>query len=150
MLVSLGAASTNSRPKRRRRREREAALNDENAQLRGFIHPLQPYSNTKAEIKATFKHGSKTKTRKANMSPLIGCDGNHDGRNVLFDTITVHEHAYALGDNPSVSEGAPLTIEWEAQHSVTFDIGYYEIYRPSSNRKPSHNLRLSVPERAKL
>jgi hypothetical protein len=71
-------------------------------------------------------------------------------RKVWFDRIVVHEHSYELGDNPSVSEGTPLTIAWERQHTEIFDVGYYEVYRPSCKRKSVNNLRLSVSERAKL
>jgi len=69
---------------------------------------------------------------------------------VRFDRISVHEHSYELGDNPSVSEGTPLTIAWERQHTSTYDVAYYEIYRPSSKRKSVNHLRLSTAERAKL
>jgi hypothetical protein len=71
-------------------------------------------------------------------------------KSVGFDIIQIHEHAYELGDNPFVSDGAPLTIAWACQESTVFDIEYYEICRPSASRKSKHHLRLSVTERAQL
>ena len=71
-------------------------------------------------------------------------------KKVIFDTIEIHEHPYELGDNPSVSDGVPLTISWHCQSKIVFELDYYEIYRPSSERKSKQNLRLSVPERAHL
>lgn len=70
---------------------------------------------------------------------------------VWFDKVVIHEHAYELGDNPSVSEGAPLTIAWDAQDKQTYEIEYYEAYNPSHKRRKSKNgLKLSVSDRAQL
>jgi hypothetical protein len=70
-----------------------------------------------------------------------------EDKKVWFDRIEVYEHSYELGDNPSVSGGAPLTIAWKAQKASEFNLSYYEIY---SLRKSKHNLRLSVTDRARL
>jgi hypothetical protein len=71
-------------------------------------------------------------------------------KQVWFDRIEVYEHSYELGDNPTVSDGAPLTIAWKAQKASEFNLSYYEIYRPSALRKSRHSLRLSVTDRARL
>ena len=73
-------------------------------------------------------------------------------RKVWFDRIQVLEHAYELGDNPSVSDGAPLTISWKCQSKKTYEIEYYEeIYRPTSERRGvKSGLRLSVSQRSEV
>ena len=71
-------------------------------------------------------------------------------RKVWFNRIEINEHPYELGDNPSVSDGAPLTIAWKSQAKTVFEIEYYETYRPSSERRKKNDLRLSVSERAQM
>ena len=72
-------------------------------------------------------------------------------KKVWFDRVEIYEHAYALGENPSVSDGAPLTIEWEAQDKNVYELEYYETYNPSSKRRRAKNgLKLTVTERAQL
>jgi hypothetical protein len=71
-------------------------------------------------------------------------------RKVYFGRIAVNEHAYELGDNPSVSDGAPVTIAWTSHNSMVFDLAYYEMCRPSNRRKTQAELRLSMTERADL
>eukprot|EP00521_Asterionellopsis_glacialis_P007947 CAMPEP_0195287276 /NCGR_PEP_ID=MMETSP0707-20130614/4405_1 /TAXON_ID=33640 /ORGANISM="Asterionellopsis glacialis, Strain CCMP134" /LENGTH=242 /DNA_ID=CAMNT_0040347017 /DNA_START=51 /DNA_END=779 /DNA_ORIENTATION=+ len=58
-----------------------------------------------------------------------------------FSTVDVQEHSYELGDNPSVSSGAPLTIGWEPFRAFTMSVDDYESERllhrsPSCNRIP--------------
>lgn len=51
-------------------------------------------------------------------------------RHVQFSTVIVHQHAQVLGDNPSVSEGAPLMLDWTAEESTTYpSIDDYEQHR---------------------
>jgi hypothetical protein len=49
---------------------------------------------------------------------------------VQFDSISVHFHTITLGDNPSVSEGPPIGIGWDAQASCTLSISEYEETKP--------------------
>jgi hypothetical protein len=70
---------------------------------------------------------------------------------VWFNRIQINEHCYELGDNPSVSDGAPLTISWKSQNRMVFEVEYYEIYRPSSERRGvKSGLHLSASQRARL
>lgn len=72
-------------------------------------------------------------------------------KRVSFHTITISEHAYELGNNPSVSDGAPLCIAWDAQYQACYDIKAYEIMNPSyQRRRAKHGLRLSVTDRAQM
>jgi hypothetical protein len=69
-------------------------------------------------------------------------------KRVSFDCIEIHEHPYKLGDNPSVSRGAPLTIAWKQQDYAEVGIDEYEYQRPS--RKYRNQLKLSVLDRSHL
>ena len=53
---------------------------------------------------------------------------------VHFGTIEIIEFPWALGDNPSVSSGAPLTIEWMSQCRTQLDFELFETTRPQRRR----------------
>jgi hypothetical protein len=69
-------------------------------------------------------------------------------KQVSFDSIEIIELPMTLGDNPSVSKGAPLTVEWVAQQRTTFGIDFFEKYRPS--RRSRRGLVLSAEVREKI
>jgi hypothetical protein len=52
-----------------------------------------------------------------------------DERSVQFSVVRVHEHKMILGDNPAVSEGVPVTLDWEVEFSETWDVDYFETHR---------------------
>ena len=67
---------------------------------------------------------------------------------VRFDTIEIQEHAYVLGDHPSVSEGVPLTIDWNPQSSLTIDFEVYHKDKPPSRTlkemRMDHSMRMRI------
>eukprot|EP00538_Stauroneis_constricta_P011568 CAMPEP_0119547946 /NCGR_PEP_ID=MMETSP1352-20130426/1964_1 /TAXON_ID=265584 /ORGANISM="Stauroneis constricta, Strain CCMP1120" /LENGTH=373 /DNA_ID=CAMNT_0007593055 /DNA_START=531 /DNA_END=1652 /DNA_ORIENTATION=+ len=70
---------------------------------------------------------------------------------VWFGNVHVNEHPYELGDNPSVSDGAPLTISWKSQQRTTYEVEYYETYNPSEKRRTAKTgLKLSAGDRHRL
>ena len=71
-------------------------------------------------------------------------------KKVRFDRLEVFYHQYALGDNPSASEGAPLTIEWEHFDCKIYRVDYYEYESPSVFRRPKEDFRLTPLERIKM
>ena len=76
-------------------------------------------------------------------------DSDQEGRKrVSFESVEIIELPFALGDNPSVSRGPPLTTEWEAQHRTTLDLDFFETCRPS--RRSGKNLVVSHEDREKL
>lgn len=67
---------------------------------------------------------------------------NTSGFAVKFESVEIREFPITLGDNPSVSQGAPFTIDWEPQ----------EIYDPvgleeyESSRPPRRDyLQMAIP-----
>jgi hypothetical protein len=90
------------------------------------------------------------KSMSSSVTTSLCCQSR--GRKVGFDRVVIDEHAYTLGDNPSVSDGgAPLTIVWKSQQRMVFMIDDYEqIYRKISDHPSKKVLRLSVSERARL
>lgn len=45
---------------------------------------------------------------------------------VRFSTITIREYPITLGDNPSVSCGAPVTIAWKHEREIICAVSEYE------------------------
>ena len=62
-------------------------------------------------------------------------------REVVFECVEIRYHAMELGDHPSVSIGAAVTLAWEAQSEAIFDVDEYELDR-SRTRRP--RLRLLI------
>jgi hypothetical protein len=55
-------------------------------------------------------------------------------RAVTFDAVEIIELPFTLGDNPSVSHGAPLSTEWNAQQRTILNLEAYELHRCHSRR----------------
>ena len=69
-------------------------------------------------------------------------------KNVWFDIVEVIEFPIELGDNPAVSEGAPLTVGWKYQKRKSYEIDYYEVYR--DDRRERKDLALTMEQRTGL
>ena len=69
-------------------------------------------------------------------------------KRVKFSQIEIIELPYALGDNPSVSCGVPITASWEAQKRTTLNLDFFETYRPV--RRNKRQLALSRDARKQL
>ena len=72
-------------------------------------------------------------------------------RQVCFDSVLVHVHRVTLGDNPAVTAGPPITIEWEAESSHHFTVDAWEeqqerLYR----REKLAQIRLSSDRRQRI
>ena len=58
-----------------------------------------------------------------------------DQRTVDIGAIIIYLHGICLGDNPAVSNGPPITVEWAAFDSVTIDsVQEYENHRVAPQR----------------
>ena len=69
-------------------------------------------------------------------------------KNVRFDRIVITEFPVILGDNPAVTSGAPVTIDWKPQGEKNYSIDAYERCRPIRRRR--RRLLISVSNRAIL
>jgi len=58
---------------------------------------------------------------KSQHGSVRSCKGS-----VSFSTVRVHQHRLTLGDNPAVSRGIPLTLDWQIEDSETFDLELFE------------------------
>ena len=91
---------------------------------------------------------SSTSTTKQASEKTESPPKNTKRSSVRFDTIEIQEHAYVLGDHPSVSGGVPLTIDWKPQSSLTIDFDLYHKDKPPS-RTPNemrmdHSTRMRI------
>lgn len=75
--------------------------------------------------------------------------GSSVWKKVCFDDVHIREHAFILGDNPAVSKGAPLTIDWESHREDVVDIDVFEHCR-APVRRHRRKIVLSPRKRAKM
>mmetsp|Transcript_18544 Transcript_18544/g.25713 ORF Transcript_18544/g.25713 Transcript_18544/m.25713 type:complete len:230 (+) Transcript_18544:54-743(+) len=68
-------------------------------------------------------------------------------KNVSFDQIQVREYERALGDNPSVRQGVPISIGWNYTKQRTTSVDEYETNRPSEKRRPHKQLQIKAQTR---
>ena len=67
-------------------------------------------------------------------------------KRVAFNTIEVREHNVTLGDNPSCSNGPPVSMKWEHNNSYQMSIDDYESERGSRREKSE----LVIPREVRL
>lgn len=61
-------------------------------------------------------------------------------KEVAFSDLIIFEFPNLLGDNPGVSEGAPLTIGWKHVTKNVVAVDYYEYLRQSRPRRKRREL----------
>ena len=59
----------------------------------------------------------------------------HQKPSVHFRSIEILEFAYTIGDNPSVSSGVPLSMEWAPQMKTVIPLCVFETHRPPRSRE---------------
>lgn len=69
-------------------------------------------------------------------------------RRVSYGTIQIREHSQTLGDNPSVSYGTPVQLDWLSEDLEHLDIDLYEEYKPAARNK--RNMQLNSFQRVDL
>lgn len=75
--------------------------------------------------------------------------GSSVWKKVCFDDVQIREFPFILGDNPGVSKGAPLSIDWKHQHEDVTDIDVFEHCR-APVRRHRRKIVLSARKRAKM
>jgi hypothetical protein len=71
-------------------------------------------------------------------------------RVTFANDITIIEFPMVIGDNPSVSSGAPVQIGWVPQTIITRNLDLYEHLRQFSRRPRRKELILKAPQRAAI
>jgi hypothetical protein len=69
-------------------------------------------------------------------------------KKVHFASVKIYEHPIILGDNPGVTDGAPIQIDWKSQKETSMLVDLYESTREKERRKSSSELKLPVDVRA--
>jgi hypothetical protein len=65
---------------------------------------------------------------------------------VRFHTVEIIELPLCVGDNPAVSAGVPISLDWDAQRRTTLSLDWFEAIRPpfTSTRRLSSRRRKSI------
>jgi hypothetical protein len=79
--------------------------------------------------------------------PSQACAHSPSPTKVRFGTVNVHTHDIALGDNPAVKTGLPLSLDWENIGSECFGVDAFEKMHEGRARKAS---RISKADREAL
>jgi hypothetical protein len=86
--------------------------------------------------KSILKREGGTLERSSSFS-RIGLD---EDRELCWGDLVIYEFPNILGDNPGVSEGAPLTIAWKHENKSTIGLDYYEYLRQNRPRRKRKEL----------
>ena len=61
-------------------------------------------------------------------------------KRISFGTIKIREHGQTIGDNPSCSYGAPISLDWDHRDMEELKVDDYEAYRPDARTKEKFHL----------
>lgn len=88
-----------------------------------------------------------TRSTSTSTSSSSSSSSSRTARRIRFGSVSVHSHALTLGDNPSVSNGLPVTLEWKAVDSKAFDMEEYETTCRSPKRRKNCVRKFSTKNR---
>ena len=71
-------------------------------------------------------------------------------KSVHFSDLEIRTYPVTLGDNPSVSSGPPLTLDWNYTTTHTFAVETYESQRPPASRRKLPEMALPQSLRIEL
>jgi hypothetical protein len=84
----------------------------------------------------TLKRCIKVRTLKESLTPQQQQPPHiHVKQQIRFSTIEIRDYPRILGDNPSTTQGPPLTIDWIPMRSCSLSIDEYEQSRPPRRQK---------------
>jgi len=115
-------------------------IKEKRRRLRSLSAPMQH------DIFSMDNFSSDKKTRKSLSTPVqhdIFSTNNFSSdkkirkssRVVRFSTVEVREYAMILGDNPAVSLGPSITLDWTPFSRAVFDVERYIVMNPEPRRK---------------
>jgi hypothetical protein len=95
------------------------------------------FSSVKSSLKVSRQSVSVGRT----YDPTLILQEDDDGvKRVAFSTVSVHLHSMTLGDNPAVSAGVPVQIDWTPTESFTKALDEYEKGKDTGDR-PSRSVQ---------
>lgn len=78
-------------------------------------------------------------------------DDNSDcDKAVRFSSVDVRDYSLCLGDNPSVSRGVPISLDWHYNEQRSVELDSYELDRSDSRRSSIAELKLPSLQRIQL
>jgi hypothetical protein len=98
----------------------------------------------------TNQKGTKIKKGILKLNSGDSVTNGSSSKEICWGDIVIFEFANILGDNPAVSEGAPLTIAWNHDSESVVAIEYYEYLRQSRPRRKRKELVVSSGARDTL
>ena len=72
--------------------------------------------------------------------------GEKKSKGVLLDLVEIREYEMFLGDNPSVSNGPPISLGWSVESSNIFTVDMYE---HSKDHQAMHELHVPAALRVR-
>ena len=84
-----------------------------------------------------------------NGSSSKNIDQSNEDKSVHFSSVDVRDYSICLGDNPSVSRGAPISLDWGYDKEQTYGIESYECRR-SEARRNEEELKIPSLQRIQL
>ena len=85
-----------------------------------------------------------------NLKSCIKTAPSLEPKKVVFDSISIRRHPLVIGDNPSVTSGAPLQIGWKVMSEATHSIDLYEYLQEQNGRRSRRELRFPVDVRSQI
>ena len=86
----------------------------------------------------------------SNLKSCIKTAPSLEPKKVEFGSISIRRHPLVIGDNPSVTSGAPLQIGWKVMSEATHSIDLYEHLQEQKGRRSRRELRFPVDVRSQI
>eukprot|EP00531_Pseudo-nitzschia_arenysensis_P008083 CAMPEP_0116127258 /NCGR_PEP_ID=MMETSP0329-20121206/6750_1 /TAXON_ID=697910 /ORGANISM="Pseudo-nitzschia arenysensis, Strain B593" /LENGTH=235 /DNA_ID=CAMNT_0003621357 /DNA_START=112 /DNA_END=819 /DNA_ORIENTATION=+ len=87
--------------------------------------------------------------KKSSLKSLDGSSRRSLNSSVRFSSVAVRGYSLCIGDNPSVSRGIPISLDWEYDEENSYDINKYEDGR-CEQRRDSEELKLPSLQRVQI
>jgi hypothetical protein len=99
-------------------------------------------SSCSSSVKSSLKVSRQSVSVRRTYDPtlILQEDDDDDEKRVAFSTVSVHLHSMTLGDNPAVSAGVPVQIDWTPTASCTKALDEYEKDKDTGDR-PSRSVQ---------
>lgn len=75
--------------------------------------------------------------------------GSSRDKSVRFSSVDVRDYSLCLGDNPSVTRGVPISLDWEYDEAQSYEIDTFERDR-CDDRRVSDDLKLPSLQRVQM